>query len=132
DGAGEPKQVGPIRSEGVYLITGGLGALGMQAARWLIDLGARHLLLLGRQGPCAETQSVLEGWRGLGVEVEVASADVTKLDDLRRVLAGHAATPLRGVLHASGVLDDGAILQLDRERFARALAPKVQGAWNLH
>ena len=59
---------------------------------------------------------------------------MTRPDDLRRVLAerGPSAPPLRGVLHASGVLDDGVLLQMDRERFARALAPKVQGAWNLH
>ena len=132
DGDGKPS--GPVRPDGAYLITGGLGALGMQTARWLIDQGARHLLLLGRQGPSPDTQAVLDGWRAESVEVTTAQADVTRPDDLRRVLAerGPSAPPLRGVLHASGVLDDGVLLQMDRERFARALAPKVQGAWNLH
>ena len=130
----EEKRAGAVRSDGAYLFTGGLGALGMQAARWLIDRGARHLLLLGRTGASPETQAVLDGWRAEGVEVATAQADVTRLDDLRQVLAerGPSAPPLRGVLHTAGVLDDGVLLQLDRERFARALAPKVQGAWNLH
>jgi amino acid adenylation domain-containing protein/non-ribosomal peptide synthase protein (TIGR01720 family) len=78
-------------------------------------------------------QATLDAWRGEGVEVAVAAADVADEEQLRRALAEsvqHIA--LRGVIHAAGVLDDGVLLQLDRTRFARALAPKVQGAWNLH
>src|SRR5207253_10946615 len=76
-------------------------------------------------------RGTLEGWRAEGVEVALAKADVTRLDQVRRALK-QTAIPLRGVVHAAGVLDDGVLVQLDRERFARALAPKVQGAWNLH
>jgi myxalamid-type polyketide synthase MxaB len=121
--------VGPARADGAYLITGGLGGLGLQVARWLIRKGAKDLVLMGRSDPTPAVRATLQAWRSEGVEVTVARADVAQKDQVDRALAG---IPLRGVVHAAGVLDDGVLVQLDRARFARALAPKVQGAWNLH
>jgi acyl carrier protein/short-subunit dehydrogenase len=71
---------------------------------------------------------------GVGVQVRVIGADVAHADQVSAVLAELSAAmpPLRGIVHAAGVLDDGILLHQRWDRFARVLAPKVQGAWNLH
>jgi thioester reductase-like protein len=123
-----------VRSEATYLITGGLGALGLEVARWLVQQGARHLLLLGRRDPSEAAQATLDQLRQSGVNVLVASADVAYEADISRVVETLPTgwPPLRGVIHAAGVLDDGILLQQNWERFQRVMAAKVQGAWNLH
>jgi NADPH:quinone reductase-like Zn-dependent oxidoreductase len=128
----ERKEV--ARSDGAYLITGGLGDLGLLAANWLVERGARHLVLMGRTGASNETLPVIERMRQMGAEIVIAKADVSKSDQLAGVLAEieKSMPPLKGVIHAAGVLDDGVLRQMTRDRFRSALAPKVAGAWNLH
>jgi acyl transferase domain-containing protein/acyl-CoA synthetase (AMP-forming)/AMP-acid ligase II/acyl carrier protein/SAM-dependent methyltransferase len=123
-----------IQPEGTYLIAGGLGGLGIEAAGWLIGKGARHLALLGRSGATESTRDRIEAWRATGVEIESLEVDITKAIDMERTLAGIRAAmpPLRGVIHAAGALDDSALDRLDWGRFEAVLAPKIQGAWNLH
>ncbi|HEY9854527.1 MAG TPA: SDR family NAD(P)-dependent oxidoreductase, partial [Stenomitos sp.] len=128
-----PDEVLAIRPDATYLITGGLGALGLLVSRWLADHGARHLLLLGRTAPRGEAEQVLSELRQAGVSVTVVQADVADPDQLRMALAATGdGAPLRGVVHAAGLLDDGMLLALDAERFQRVMAPKIGGAWNLH
>ncbi|MEP1079780.1 thioester reductase domain-containing protein [Leptolyngbya sp. PL-A3] len=124
----------PVRSDATYLVTGGLGALGLQVARWLVEQGARHLVLTGRQVASPHAQGTLEQLAQAGANVVVVQADVSSEADVARVMATITATlpPLRGVIHAAGVLDDGILLQQTWERFTRVMAAKVQGAWNLH
>ncbi len=114
-----------------YLITGGLGGLGLEVARWLVEHGARHLILIGRREPSDAAARAVAGLREAGAEVVVAPADVASEADLAAVLA-RAPRPVRGVVHAAGVLDDGVLMQQTWARFEAVLAPKVQGAWNLH
>jgi NADPH:quinone reductase-like Zn-dependent oxidoreductase/SAM-dependent methyltransferase/acyl carrier protein len=124
-----------FRGDGSYLITGGLGGVGLALARWMVTLGARHLVLSGRRGAeTPEVQAALDGLRSAGAEVVVARMDVADATQVRRVLAeiGRSMPPLRGVFHSALVLDDGILLQQNRERLLRAAAPKVYGAWNLH
>ena len=123
-----------IVGDGAYLITGGLGGLGLQLTRWLVGRGARCLWLMGRSEPSSEANAVLDELRAAGADIRVLRADVADADQLTRALseAGADGTLLRGVFHAAGVLDDAALLQLDRTRIDRVLAPKVRGAWNLH
>ncbi len=125
----------PIRSDGSYLITGGLGGLGLSVAQWLADQGAGHLVLMGRSGAAsAEQRAAIEALQNKGARVTIAKADVAKLADVERAIQDIAASglPLRGVIHAAGVLDDGIILQQTPARFRTVMAPKVQGALNLH
>jgi acyl transferase domain-containing protein/NADPH:quinone reductase-like Zn-dependent oxidoreductase/NAD(P)-dependent dehydrogenase (short-subunit alcohol dehydrogenase family)/acyl carrier protein len=119
------------RSDASYLVTGGLGGLGLVCARWLADAGAGHLVLLGRRAPTPEAESAIAELRAKGVEVTVAQADVADAPQLERVIAG-INPPLRGVLHAAGVVDDAMIPQLSVPRFCAVMAPKVRGTWNLH
>ncbi|MCW3841499.1 SDR family NAD(P)-dependent oxidoreductase [Micromonospora yasonensis] len=124
----------PVRPVATYLITGGLGALGLETARWLADRGARHLVLVGRSQPSAAAARVLDELRGRGVDVQVRQADIASYDEVAAVLAAvdRDLPPLAGIVHAAGVLDDGLLLQLDRARFRTVAAAKVDGAWHLH
>jgi acyl transferase domain-containing protein/acyl-CoA synthetase (AMP-forming)/AMP-acid ligase II/acyl carrier protein len=121
-------------ADATYVITGGLGGLGLSVARGLVERGARHLLLIGRRPPSAEALAAIAELQQVGVHVVTAGADVAEYDELGKVLAeAHdSMPPLRGIIHAAGVLDDGVLLEQTPERFERVLAPKVRGAWNLH
>ncbi len=122
-----------FRKDATYMITGGMGGLGLRVATWMVDRGARHLVLVGRSPAKPEAQEVLQELEQRGAHVTVAQADISVDTEVIRLMAGiDASQPLRGVIHAAGVLDDGIILQQSRERFARVLAPKVKGAWHLH
>lgn len=122
-----------IKPEAAYLITGGLGALGLQVAHNLIDQGARHLILSGRRGAAGKTEEI-QALEARGARVVVAQADVAVAADVTSMLAqiDELGLPLQGIIHAAGVLDDGVLRQQSAERFANVLAPKVQGAWYLH
>ena len=123
-----------IRANATYLITGGTGGLGLLIARWLIDQGARRLVLVSRSGGDEATRNQVDVLRRTGAQVLVEQADVRDIDGLGRVIGSCADSgfPLKGVVHAVGVLDDGALIHQARERFISVLAPKVEGAWNLH
>ncbi|HEX7312756.1 MAG TPA: SDR family NAD(P)-dependent oxidoreductase [Pyrinomonadaceae bacterium] len=124
----------PVRADATYLITGGLGGLGLTVARWMAGEGARHLVLLGRKGARGPAAETVEELRRAGVRVVVACADIADAEELTRLLAEVDETmpPLRGIVHAAGVLDDGILLQQDSERFSYVMRPKMAGAWNLH
>jgi acyl transferase domain-containing protein len=123
-----------LRDDGTYLVTGGLGGLGLKVARWLVDRGARHLILLGRSGVTEEGRLHLESLEEAGVHVAVRKCDVADRAALAAVLSEAAGEmpPLRGVFHLAGVLDDGVLRDQTRERFDRVMAAKMLGAWNLH
>jgi 1-acyl-sn-glycerol-3-phosphate acyltransferase len=123
------------RDDGAYVISGGLGGFGLAVARWLIGLGARHIVLLSRSGtPMPENQAAFEALRAMDAEIIVARADVTKEAELLQVLDDLRGrdVPIRGVVHGAMVLDDVLLPQLTQERLHAVLAPKIAGAWNLH
>ncbi|HET8662411.1 MAG TPA: SDR family NAD(P)-dependent oxidoreductase, partial [Micromonosporaceae bacterium] len=123
-----------VRPDGTYLVTGGLGGLGLRVARWLVERGARSLVLVGRSGVSDASRADVAALRDAGAQVTVAQADVAQADAVARLVAEVTATlpPLRGVVHAAGVLDDGILLQQRWPRFERVLGPKLAGAWHLH
>ena len=122
-----------VYNDSTVLITGGLGGLGLEVAQSFAEQG-RCLALLGRSQPSAEAEEVLQKIRATGTTVRVFAADVSQRDSLATVLSTIEAEmpPLRGVIHAAGVQDDNLLLQMDQQQFKKVLAPKVQGAWNLH
>jgi len=122
-----------VRSDGTYLITGGLGALGMETARWLASRGAKRIVLCGRGGGVSpSTAEKIDALERSGVGVSVFSADVAVREDVTRMMeALSGMPPLRGIVHAAGVLDDGVIGEQTWERFVRVMSPKIDGAWNL-
>ncbi|MFB1483786.1 type I polyketide synthase [Corallococcus sp. RDP092CA] len=123
-----------FREDATYLITGGLGGLGPLVARWMAERGARHLVLVGRRATGPEADAAVAALALAGAQAHLLQADISREEEVRRVLE-HVRTnlpPLRGVMHAAGVLDNGLLSQLTWERFAQVLAPKVRGAWHLH
>ncbi|MGW0754800.1 SDR family NAD(P)-dependent oxidoreductase, partial [Streptomyces sp. NPDC002587] len=121
--------------DGTVLVTGGTGGLGALVAGHLAaEHGVRHLLLVGRRGADAPgVTEVVTGLEELGARVSVAACDVSDRDALAALLAGvDPAHPLRGVVHAAGVLDDAMITSLTAERVTGVLAPKADAAWHLH
>jgi NADPH:quinone reductase-like Zn-dependent oxidoreductase/SAM-dependent methyltransferase/acyl carrier protein len=123
-----------VREQATYLVTGGLTGLGFATAQWLVDRGARHIVLLGRRGAGPETSTALESMRAAGIDVAAFSCDVSDESQLASVLseALKSRPPLKGVVHAAGVLADAGLVQQDWAKFERVLAPKVKGAWALH
>jgi acyl transferase domain-containing protein/acyl-CoA synthetase (AMP-forming)/AMP-acid ligase II/acyl carrier protein len=130
----EPADTPACTAEATYLITGGLGALGCAVASWMAEQGARHLVLMGRGAVSASAQETLDALRAAGAEVMVAHGDVAKVDQVAAVLEsiGASMPPLRGVVHAAGIIDDAILQRLDERQLRKVMAPKVQGAWNLH
>ncbi|WP_410569618.1 type I polyketide synthase [Amycolatopsis sp. cmx-4-61] len=135
------------RPHATYLITGGLGALGLEVAYWLADRGARRIVLAGRRGlpPRARwgeltdeaeigaVESVVALER-LGVTVVPVAVDIADAGDVAAKLSPDALglPPFRGVVHAAGVLDDRTLGRLDEASLRRVMRPKVEGALNLH
>jgi amino acid adenylation domain-containing protein/thioester reductase-like protein len=137
------------RPDGTYLITGGLGDLGLLVARWMVEQGARRLILLGRTQlpPRASWREVESGSRlaqqiaaireleALGASIHLAAVDVADEERLKAFLDEFHAEgwpPIRGVVHAAGVLQDGLLAQLDAAALTIVLRPKVVGGWLLH
>ncbi|MCM2438763.1 SDR family NAD(P)-dependent oxidoreductase [Agrobacterium vitis] len=119
-----------IRSDGTYLITGGLGGIGKSIARWLVTLGAGKIVLVGRTTGDAAKQQDLALLRRISPDIRFESADVTSNDDIARVVEAIDASgfPLRGIFHAAGVTESGMFPELSSDSLERALRPKVQGA----
>lgn len=130
----EAAETSVIQSEGSYLITGGLGALGLQVAQALAEQGAHYLVLMGIRSPSAQAQTVIKALQAQGVKVSVELTDVADFQAVAQMMTNIEAElpPLRGVIHAAGVLEDGLLQQMSWPGFAKVMAPKVLGAWNLH
>ncbi len=123
-----------MHQDGSYLITGGLGALGLQVSQWLVDQGAKQLILSGRHPPSKNVLDRISQLEARGAKISIQLGDIASWDDATRMFDTIAATlpPLSGVIHAAGVIDDGLLAQLSWQRFAQVMAPKVMGSWNLH
>ncbi|MCP2336079.1 type I polyketide synthase [Actinomadura rupiterrae] len=137
----------PCTPAGTYLVTGGLGALGLAVAQWLVDRGARRLLLAGRRGlpPREEWDAVTDvrTRRGIdavlaleaqGATVRVPKLDITDAEQVATALdpATHGLPPIRGIVHAAGVVMDAMVDKVDRNGLREVLGPKAGGAMVLH
>lgn len=136
-----------FRADGTYLITGGLGALGLEIAHWMAGKGARRLVLAGRSGlPPRETWDAVEDPRvlqqieavrtleALGVTVRALALDITDRDQATKLLALSQLQlpPIKGVVHAAGVLDNRMLADLTEGSLRMVMRPKVDGALVLH
>jgi acyl transferase domain-containing protein/thioesterase domain-containing protein/acyl carrier protein len=130
----ETESQAKVRKDGTYLVTGGLGALGTRVAKWLAGQGAGAVALLSRRAPSAEAEQSLNAIRSAGAKVVVLQGDVANAKSLQKALAQLPSDlpPLRGVIHAAGVLADGILVDMTLEQLNRAMDPKVRGTWNLH
>jgi len=122
-----------IDADHTYLVTGGLGALGLVTAEKLVDLGARHVALVSRRGePAADAAGVLERLAGRA-HVSVHTADVAEPADVARLVGALAdGPPVGGIVHAAGTVDDMPVSALTWEALDGVFAAKVYGGWLLH
>jgi acyl transferase domain-containing protein/acyl-CoA synthetase (AMP-forming)/AMP-acid ligase II/pimeloyl-ACP methyl ester carboxylesterase len=120
-------------STGSYLITGGLGSLGLKAAQLLAAQGAKNLILLGRSQPLEHAQQAIANLAQQGVTVDIVQVDITNYAALKNTvdlaLTKHS---IKGVIHSAGVIDDGLLQNQTWASFQQVIAPKIAGAWNLH
>ncbi|ARP94077.1 type I polyketide synthase [Bordetella genomosp. 13] len=123
-----------LSPDATYLVTGGLSGFGLRTAQWLADKGARHLVLLSRSGATSDVaRTLIAALQARGVTVHAQACDVTDRGALAAVLAHVDARmpPLRGLVHAAMVIDDGLVRSADAAQIERVLAPKVLGALHL-
>ncbi len=123
-----------VSPEGTYLITGGLGAIGLKIAQRLADRGARHLVLVGRRAPTDDARTVITALEGQGCSVRIVAADIADEADATRVMDLCQAPdhpPLAGIVHTAGVAGIQPLANLDTPTLDEALAAKVYGAWLL-
>jgi acyl transferase domain-containing protein len=137
-----------IDPEGAYLVTGGLGGLGVELAAWLVRGGARHLVLTGRTGlparaewdalpddsAAARQAAAVRALEARGAEVRVVRADAADAERMTALFAELKAAParLRGIFHAAGLMEQCALRELTGRALHEVLRPKVLGAWLLH
>lgn len=130
-----PASVKPtIRSDASYLITGGLGGLGLQVAAWLADQGAGGLVLVSRRQPSSAHADAIAALEAQGCKAHAMQADVVDAKSLAKGIQSLPKTmpPLAGVLHAAGVLADGVLADMSLEQLDKAMLSKTVGGWNLH
>jgi acyl transferase domain-containing protein/acyl carrier protein len=123
-----------FRANGTYVIAGGFGDLGLETAHWMVDRGARNLLLVGRNHPTAAVQAKIETLRSSGAAIVAARVDISRVSDLRRCFdeASKSMPPIRGIIHSAGELSDGMLSQQNVAGYRDVFEPKIFGAWNLH
>ncbi|MGO8940480.1 MAG: SDR family NAD(P)-dependent oxidoreductase, partial [Mycobacterium sp.] len=129
-----PEQVPVARPDGAYIITGGLGGLGLFLAEKMASGGAGRIVLACRSAPDQKAAETIELVRATGSDVVVARGDITHPDTAQRLVTTATATglPLRGVLHAAAVVEDATLTNITDALIDRNWAPKVHGAWHLH
>ncbi|WAC93230.1 type I polyketide synthase [Mycobacterium sp. Aquia_213] len=136
---GQPTGKSPeLRSEATYLVTGGLGSIGLEMAGYLAAHGAKHLVLTSRRAPSEAAQQRIDAFgEQYGCEFRVVTADVADAHDVARLLADVRAElpPLAGIVHAAGEIGTTPLSNLDFEsqqaEVDRVFAGKVWGAWHL-
>nr|MDJ0578218.1 alpha/beta fold hydrolase [Xenococcaceae cyanobacterium MO_234.B1] len=121
-----------INSDSSYLITGGLGALGLQVSQLLVEKGARNLLLIGRSNPSPAARKTIKKLEAAGVNIEIIQGDISNPETTKIMVETRNFASLRGIIHAAGIIDDGLLQNQTWEKFQKVLEPKVLGAWNLH
>lgn len=130
----QPSAKAAIRADRSYLLTGGLGGLGLVLAKWLLDQGARHVLLCGRHPADSLAEAELARLHRPGAKLQYRQADIADAGQAAALFAHIDAEwpPLAGIVHSAGVLHDGLLLQQSPAALAEVFAPKIAGAWHLH
>jgi acyl transferase domain-containing protein len=121
-------------ADATYLITGAFGGLGLTTARWMVSLGARNLVLVGRRPPSDTAREAVKALEQAGANILVVKADVAVWDEMAECFdqAASSMPPIHGIIHSAGALADGILQKQSLDSFRKVLAPKVFGAWNLH
>jgi phthiocerol/phenolphthiocerol synthesis type-I polyketide synthase D len=122
-----------VRSDGSYIVTGGLGGVGIVVARWLVDSCAARVVLNGRSDP-SESQRTNLAELETRAEIVLVRGDIASPGVAERLVAAAEETglSLRGVVHAAAVNDDHLVVDLSRDSLERVWTPKAVGALRMH
>ncbi|MEM9492644.1 MAG: SDR family NAD(P)-dependent oxidoreductase, partial [Myxococcota bacterium] len=138
------RQAPPLRHDGCYLVTGGLGGLGVAVAGHLLARGAGSLVLCGRAIDPDRAAAVRDDLLRRASETEIQdtnppaihfwACDISAPEQVAQLLARLDGEQLKlaGIFHCAGVRDDALLAQQSPSQLARVMAPKVSGAWHLH
>lgn len=123
-----------LSANATYLITGGLGALGLHTAQWMVDKGARYLVLISRSQPSNSAKSVISRLQQQGAKIVELQADVCNFAELASVFGqiDTSMPPLKGIVHAAGVAGYQPMRQMELSQLEAVMRPKVIGGWILH
>ncbi|HME78994.1 MAG TPA: sulfolipid-1 biosynthesis phthioceranic/hydroxyphthioceranic acid synthase [Mycobacterium sp.] len=129
-----PKQARVFRQDGSYIVTGGLGGIGLFLAEKMAAAGCGRIVLSSRSQPNPKALETIELMRAMGADIEVECGDITQVGTAARLVGVATATglPLRGVLHAAAVFENAMLANMTDDLIERNWAPKANGAWNLH
>lgn len=129
-----PEQAQVFRPDGAYIITGGLGGLGLFLAAEMAAAGCGRIVLTSRSQPTAAAQQAISRMRESGTEIHVECGDIADPDTAGRLVSVATATglPVRGVLHAAAVVEDATLATVTDDLIERDWAAKVHGAWHMH
>ncbi|MGA5412099.1 SDR family NAD(P)-dependent oxidoreductase [Streptomyces lavendulocolor] len=129
-----PEHVPIVRAKSAYVISGGLGGLGIVLCQWLAGKGAGTIVLNGRSQPTDQAREAIDTMRQEGTRIEVGTADLTETgtaEHLLRTAERHGHT-LRGIIHAAAVVEDATVARITPDLLERVWRPKARGAWLLH
>ena len=129
-----PTQAGVFRKDGSYIVTGGVGGLGLFLAAAMASAGCGRIILTSRSEPNPQSQKTIDRLRANGADVVVECGNIAEPETAARLVSAATATglALRGVLHAAAVVDDATLSNITDDLIDRDWAPKVHGAWHLH
>ncbi|MCT7657375.1 sulfolipid-1 biosynthesis phthioceranic/hydroxyphthioceranic acid synthase [Mycobacterium deserti] len=129
-----PEQVSVFRADGSYIITGGLGGLGLFLAEKMAEAGCGRIVLTSRSQPSVRAQEIVDLVRSTGADIVVECGDIAAAGTAERLVSAATATglPLRGVLHAAAVVEDATLPNITDDLVERDWAPKVYGSQRLH
>jgi hypothetical protein len=121
-----------LRGEASYVLAGGLGGLGAAVSSWLVECGARHIIFISRSaGSKDDDQALFRELEVQGCTVQAILSDITNLEDVKTAIQS-AEKPIAGVIHMAMVLQDQKFSKMSYGEWRAAVAPKVDGTWNLH
>ncbi len=129
-----PTRARVFRRDGSYILTGGLGGLGLFLAAVMAAAGCGRIVLAGRSKPSPKAEQTIARLRANGSDIQVVCGNIAEPDTGDRLVAAATATglPVRGVLHAAAVVEDATLTNITDDLIDRDWAPKVYGAWHLH
>ncbi len=130
----EERQELPFKQGGIYLLSGGLGGIGSEIAKYLLENYRAKLLLVGRS-PLKEKRSVYCQLEQLEGEIIYEAVDICNLEQLQQVVAKALSQwggELDGVIHLAGIAREKLLIDETSESIAAMLRPKVLGTWVLH
>jgi acyl transferase domain-containing protein/NADPH-dependent curcumin reductase CurA/acyl carrier protein len=117
-----------------YLITGGLGGIGLELARYLAEHGAGRIILNARKKPNDSAKNLIKELQQTGVKIDIAQGDISDVNQVSSIIdaANNKEYPLKGIFHTAGIISDAPLDKQTSQNFEEVFAPKAKGAWNLH